>query len=330
MNMNDVLSIIGKMVEQLPYEMVCLDANSNIIYGNSKFRENIGYSKQECEKLSLSDINVTFTLENWKNQWEEISKKGNISFVANHKTKAGIIYTVQINAQIFSNNGKEYMCAIAHEIHESSFYKQLMNNTQIIANIGGWELTLQDGSILATTGALSIFNTNNSLDLIPSKIIHKFKDGDRFKSLLGQVMRKTMTFDEIFETNDSPPRFIRAIAKPILKGDKIYKILGIYQDVTDIREKETNLSLYKNIIDNVEDLIYVYNKKGDLLYYSKSLINKLGFSTKELDKMSMFDLDTVVTKEFYDAHFESIEKTGSHRFEWAIERKNQTQFPVDI
>ncbi|MBP4138390.1 sigma-54 interaction domain-containing protein [Flavobacterium geliluteum] len=328
--MNNELNVNGKLIEQLPFEMIWIDYDSNIIYANAKFCENMGYSKEECRALTIPDINIAVTTETWKNHWEQINNKGCITFVATHKTKLGNFNTVQIIAQTFSNNGNVYICAIAYEIQESSFYKELMNNTQIIANIGGWELSLEDGSILATAGALNIFNTKNSLDLLPSKIIDKFKDDDKFKSLLGKVMRKAISFDEIFETNDSPPRFIRIIAKPILRGDKIQKVLGIYQDVTEIREKEKNLSLFKNIIDNVEDLIYVYNEKGDLLYYNKSLINKLGFSKKELDGMSIFDLDTMVTKDFYEAHFEIIEKKDSHRFEWLIERKNQTQFPVDI
>ncbi len=326
----DELGIKGQLVEELPFEMVWVDVNGNLIYANAKFRETIGYSKKECEKLSVRDINVSVTPESWKNHWEEVHKTGGVRFTATHKTKSGKFYDVEVSAQSFSYKGENYICAIVNEIQESSFYKKLIENTQKIANLGGWELNLQDGSITATADALSIFNTNDSQDLAPHKIIHRFKDGEKLRSLLGNVIRNGQSFDEILETDSSSPKYIRAIAKPVLKGDKIYKVLGIYQDVTDLKQNESNLSLFKTIIDNVQDLIYVYNKKGELLYYSKSLIDKLGYSKKELDKMSMFDLDTMVTSDFYNAHFENIEKTGSQRFDWSIERKNQSEFPVEI
>jgi PAS domain S-box-containing protein len=115
-----------------------------------------------------------------------------------------------------------------------------------------------------------------------------------------------------------------------LKGDKIYKVLGAYQDVTEIKDRESDLGLLSTVMDNVQDLIYVYNDKGDLLYYSESLIDKLGYSREELDKMDMFDLDPVVTDEFYNAHFDMLKAKGSHRFEWLINRKDGTVFPVDI
>src|SRR5690606_4642810 len=116
-----------------------------------------------------------------------------------------------------------------------------------------------DGSIFVTDCALNIFNTKNKEDLTPNRIGHKFEDTSRFKSLLDQLITKAIAFDEVFETNDSTTRYVRAVAKPILKGDKIFKISGVYQDVTDIWKKENDLILYKTIIDNAQDLIYVYN-----------------------------------------------------------------------
>lgn len=326
----DDLYIKGWLIDKLPYEVIWIDAKSNIVYANSMFCNTVGYSKNEITKLSIADINITVTPENWKNHWKEVAEMGVVKFEATHKNKAGKFYNVEVSAQHFSYKGENFICAIAHDITESFFYKKLIENTQSIANVGGWELNLQDGTIFATSCALDILNAKMSEDLTPPKVIHKFKDSNRFKNLMGHTIRKGVSFDEVFETKDTPSRYIRAAVKPILKGDKIYKIIGVYQDFTDIIQKENDLTLYKTIIDNAQDLIYVYNDKGDLLHYSESLIDQLGFSKKELDKMSMFDLDTAVTDEFYNAHFELLKAKGSHRFEWMVSRKDGTLFPVDI
>lgn len=326
----DDLQVKGWLVDQLPYEVVWLNHDSKILYANAKFCKSVGYSQKECVKLQVSDINISITPESWKNHWNEVIEKGSVNFQATHKTKGGKFYEVEVYVQSFSYNGKDYLCGIVDEIGESSFYKKLIDNTQTIANVGGWELNLHDGSILATPRAINILNAETSEDLTPPKVIHKFRDTDRFKFLLGQVIRKGIAFDELFETKDSPSRYIRAVAKPVLKGDLIYKVLGVYQDVTDIKQKENDVTLYKTIIDNAQDLIYVYNDKGDLLHYSNSLIDQLGYSKKELNQMGMFDLDTAVTREFYEAHFELLRSKGFHRFEWLVSRKDGTKFPVDI
>lgn len=329
-NVTDELKLKGWLMDRLPYEMVWVKEDGQIIYANAKFCEGVGYSQKECMNLKVSDINVTVTPESWKNHWEEVMTKGAVQFRAVHKTKKGKFYEVEVHVQKFSYNGKNYICGTTNEFSESSFYKNLIDNTHSIANVGGWELNLHDGSILATSCAMDILNVKEPEDLTPANVIHKFKDTDRVKHLLGQVIREGTPYDELLETKDSPTRYIRAIAKPILKGDKIYKVLGVYQDLTEIKQKENDMNLYKTVIDNVEDLIYVYNDQGDLLLYSQSVINKLGYKKEDLDHMGMFDLDTAVTEDFYNAHFDMIRTKGSHRFEWLISRKDGTMFPVDI
>lgn len=329
-DLNNELNIKGLLMEELPYEVVWVDHKGNLVYANTKCCEVLGYSKSEITNLSIFDVNPAVTQESWDDHWKEVRKKGRLGFTATHRKKGGNFYTVQVFAQFFVLGNQEYLCGFLNELQETNFYKNLINYTGEIGSIGGWELNLQDRTIFATTSALDIFNTEDPDDLLPSSVIHQFKDSDKLRTLFNQVRNNGLAFDEILETKDFPSRYIRTIAKPILKGGSVYKVSGLYQDVTEIRRNQNDLLLYKKVIDNVQDLIYVYNVKGELLHYSKSLVDKLGFSKQELDKMSMFDLDTMVTKEFYEAHFENVIATGFHRFEWRIERKDGTQFPVDI
>jgi PAS domain S-box-containing protein len=115
-----------------------------------------------------------------------------------------------------------------------------------------------------------------------------------------------------------------------LKGKKVYKIIGVYQDVTLQKTKENALQLYKEIIDNAEDMIYVYNRNGTIIHYSNCVIKQLGFSKKKLDSSSIFNLDSAVTPEWWASHFDEIVTKGSLRFEWLGIRKDGTKFPVDI
>ena len=205
-----------------------------------------------------------------------------------------------------------------------------MDSTETIAHVGGWKLNLQDGSLIATAEAMNIFNTEDKDDLLPANIIHYFTEPEKVKDLLRNVIRNATSFDEILETKTQPIRYIRSVVKPILKGDKVYKIVGVYQDVTDQKIKENSLQLYKEVIDNAEDLIYVYNRAGDLLHYSDSLIKQLGFSRKQLDNFNIFDLDQSATSEWWSSHVDEVASKGSMRFEWLVARKDGTKFPADI
>lgn len=318
------------LIEALPYEVMWMDEDGRIVYANSKFCERLGYRKSDIVKLSILDINGTLTQESWKSHWGIVKKNKVHNFKGTHKNKRGTFYEVEIFAQYFSNNGKSLICAIVNDITQSSFYKDLMDSTETIAHVGGWKLNLQDGSLIVTAEAMQIFKTDDKDDLLPGKIIHYFSDSEKVKNLLSGVMRNAASFDEILETKTQPVRYIRSVVKPVLKGDKVYKIIGVYQDVTEQHIKEKSLQLYKEVIDNAEDLIYVYNRDGDLLHYSNSLIKQLGFTKKQLDHFNVYDLDPSVTSEWWSSHVDEIASKGSMRFEWLVARKDGTKFPADI
>ena len=326
----DEFQLKGKLMDQLPYEVVWIDADAALVYANDKFCNTIGYSRKECSKLSVLDINTTLTRQGWEAHWQEVMEKGSVNFITVHKTKGGRFYDVEVYVQKFSYNGKNYLCAVAKEFTEPNFHKKIIDNTYEIANIGGWELTLLDGSIMATPSAMDILNVKDLEGLTPPKVIHRFKDSDRYRSLLGKVIRNGTAFDEILETNDTPPRYVRAAAKPILKGNKIYRVFGIYQDISDIKNKENDLSFYKAVMENAQDFIAVYNKEGDVIHYNKSLMNHLGYSKDMLDRSKIFDLDPAVSREWWDSHFQEIIDKGSLRFERLLPRADDTQFPIDV
>ncbi|QFZ54974.1 PAS domain S-box protein [Oceanihabitans sp. IOP_32] len=318
------------LVDALPYEVFWAKEDGSLVYGNPKLCERLGYKRTELTKLTIFDINTTVTPESWQRHWEALKRNKIESFQAVHKNKSGAFYEVEVYAQFFSNNRKEMVCAIMRDITSSSFYKNLVNNVESMAKVGGWDLNLQDGSILVTPEAFRIFNTEIKEDFHPSKIVQYFKDGERFRKHIIETTRNAVPFDGVFETKETPSRFIRSIVKPLLKGDKVYKVVGIYQDLTEQVKRENKLNFFKDVIDNAQDLIYVYNKSGKLLEYSNSVSSTLGFSKKELDRATVFDLDTSVTEAWWESHFSEIKKNGSLQMEWLLTKKDGTKFPADV
>ncbi|WP_303317172.1 sigma 54-interacting transcriptional regulator [Flavivirga abyssicola] len=324
------LSIKEWLIDALPHEVIWASEDGKIVYANAKFCIRLGYKKSELMKLSIFDINTTVTKESWIEHWEEIKREKVLNFKAVHKNKSGKFYDVEVFAQFFSNNGKEMICSIISDITTSSFNENLLRNTEAIAHVGGWKLNLQDGSIIVTEEALRIFETQDRENFTPGKAIKFFANEKKAKNLFRNVLRGSQEFDEILETKSEPKKFIRAIAKPIFKGKKVINITGIYQDVTEQYQKASTLKFFKEIIDNAQDLVYVYNRKGTLLHYSDSVSKQLGFSRKELDNFSIFNLDSNITQEWWYSHFDELKEKRSMHMEWLVTRKDGTKFPAEI
>ncbi|MEO1031710.1 MAG: sigma 54-interacting transcriptional regulator [Bacteroidota bacterium] len=318
--------------ENLPYKIMWMDESGSIIYANAKFLKRLGYARTELKKLTIFDINPLATPETWKAHWKKVSDEVLHNFKAVHQTKKGNYYDVEVSAHFFSNNGKKIIAAIVNDISESSFYKNLLNHAQRMNQIGGWKLNLQDGSIIVTEECLKLFETDNPQEFLPGAIIHRFEESEALKSLLSKAIRNGADYDEILTLNkkSEEKRFLRCVTEPIVKKDKIYKLIGTYQDVTEEVEKKNRLQFFKEIIDNAEDLFYLYNREGKLLHYSKSVTKALGFSKTELDNFWIYDLDPMITKEWWYNHFDEIKEKGSVHLEWMVSRKDGSAFPADI
>ncbi|UOY08948.1 sigma 54-interacting transcriptional regulator [Muricauda sp. SCSIO 64092] len=318
--------------KNLPYKIMWMDESGKIIYANSKFLKRLGYTRKEVEKLSIFDINPTSTQDSWQTHWQKVREEGVYSFKAVHQTKKGEFYDVEISSHFFSNNGKEIIAAIVNDISESSFYKNLLNHAERMANVGGWKLNLQDGSLVVTKQALEIFETDNKEDLLPGKVIHLFQESEELKTLLSKAIRNGASYDVVLTINGvaGHSKYVRCVTEPIVQKDKIVKIIGTYQDVTPQKEHELGLKLYKEIIDNAPDLIYIWDIHGKLLQYNEAVPKNLGYAKSELNDFYIYDLDEKITPEWWREHFMELIEKKVLNLDWLITRKDFTKFPASI
>src|SRR5690606_12684876 len=93
------------LIETLPYEVVWLNKQGNLVYANEKFCNQIGYKRTEIQKLTIIDFNPSVTPESWEKHWKFVKKEKTDHFKATHKSKSGKFYQVEVFTQFFSNNG---------------------------------------------------------------------------------------------------------------------------------------------------------------------------------------------------------------------------------
>jgi len=261
-------------IDNLPYKILWLNKEGNIVYANRQFIDLLGYKPSEVLKLSIKDINPVANNDNWSRHWSEVKKNGSARFKSVHQTKQGKYFDVEIFAQFFSNNRKNLICAIVNDISESRFYRNLLDHSGRMTNSGGWKLNLQDGTIIVTEQLFTIFEIEDKNEFLPGNIIHRFYESDELKELIGKAIRKGIPYDKIMtlQMPDYSVKYIRCMADPIIKRDKIYKLIGTYQDVTCEVVEKRELSTFKTIIDNAQDLIYFRDQDHNFKYVNEAFL----------------------------------------------------------
>lgn len=319
-------------LDHLPYEIMWISEQGEIVYLNKMLQKKLGYDKSEIEGLSIYDINPRTNEEDWRKHWETVVKDGTINFKTIHKGKNGFLYDVEVFAQFFSNNRKNLIFAIVNEITKSSFYRRVLNKAEELVCVGGWKLNLQDNSIIATDQLYKIFGVEDQDDIRPINLLRFFKDPDRFQKIISDALTKSIPYDEILEIKDAEGKhkWIRCAGQPILVQKKITKIIGVYQDVSESQQNIQSLKLYKEIIDQSDDIVFIWSEEGKLIDFSDSAIDQLGFEKDEFEEVSIFMLDEDIDEKWWADHFQDLKERKHFRMEWKATKKDGSQFPVDI
>ena len=89
-----------------------------IAYANSSACKQLGYSREELLSLTVHHIDPDFPAEVWPEHWEELKRRGCLTFESRHRSKDGKLFPVEVTASYLAFAGKEYNCALVRDISD--------------------------------------------------------------------------------------------------------------------------------------------------------------------------------------------------------------------
>ena len=104
------------LFEQSPDGIVILDAGGKILEFNETAHRQLGYSKEECAALNISDIDAFEEPEEIQAKIEQVLREGMAEFEVKHRTKEGEIRDVQVITQALVLAGQTVFHTIWRDI----------------------------------------------------------------------------------------------------------------------------------------------------------------------------------------------------------------------
>jgi len=122
------------------------------------------------------------------------------------------------------------------------------------------------------------------------------------------------------------------------RGEFIYaangepeRMLGLANDITDRKQTEQSLTLFRRLIDGSNDAIEVIDPKTfRFLDVNEKACHDLGYSRQELLAMSVADIDPHANQAAMNEVREEFERCGSVILESVHRRKDGSTFPVEV
>lgn len=142
-----------------------------------------------------------------------------------------------------------------------------------------------------------------------------------------------LNFEEPQTTPSGSKIWLKTSKVPLIDSDgNELGMLGTYEDITARKQIEAEHVLFRNLIDQSTDAIFVMNPDtGGFLDVNQRACDSLGYSKQELLTMTVLDIDPLFTAAKFSAHIEQeLKITGQVILETKHQRKDGYQFFVEI
>ncbi len=259
------------------------DIKNKQITINDKCWQLMGYTPKENAPLSINEWNnylhpedkKTLTvklLEHLKNKRTNVEHKMRLK----HLTDGWIWTLCKGKVSDFdADNKAKFMTGYYQDITSSklaedklSHYKELLDKTNEIARIGTWDVDLQQETVHWSNVTRQIHEAEPNYEPTIAAGIDFYKPGidqEKISTVFGEALSHGKPFDEELRiiTKKKNEKWIRTIGIPVKTGDKVTRIYGVFQDITELKE-----SYLKR-----EKLLKVMTEQNDRLTNFSSIVS---------------------------------------------------------
>nr|AGF93183.1 multi-sensor signal transduction histidine kinase [uncultured organism] len=264
--------LFSKSLEKASIGVYWLKPSGQIVYGNKKVRDRLGYNLKRFDDLHVWDLDPNYPKEKRKEFWNKLKKEKKMSFETKHITKDGDSFPVEITSHYLEFGQNEYEFAFVKDISEiKKEHQDLIKSEERYRRL--FE-TAQDGMLIldAETGKIDDANPYiqellgySKDELVGKKLweIGSFnnvtENRARFKELVeeGYIRYEDMPL-KTKEGENAPVEFV---SNTYMAGGKKVVQCNI-RDITHrkkIKEREEFLhSLLRHDVRNKSEIVWGY------------------------------------------------------------------------
>lgn len=171
----------------------------------------------------------------------------------------------------------------------------LFNESQKINHIGAWELDIISGKTYWTDEVYKIYEVPNTMAHDKSKAIGFYHSDDQH--IITEAINNTIETGEPFDvttrfiTAKNNERWVRSSGKAWKENNRITKLIGNFQDITERKQIEEQLRIneeaFRGNFEHAAIGMALLNEKGKWLKVNKKLCDILGYTEEEFLKLTL-------------------------------------------
>ncbi|MHC4192314.1 MAG: PAS domain S-box protein [Planctomycetota bacterium] len=276
--------------EQAADSIVLIDAETGeLVEFNNKAHENLGYSREEFQKLKIPDFEIIESTDEVVKHIEKIVREGADTFETKHRTKDGQTRDIMVSSKAISIGGKNFCQSIWRDITERKKTEEALKDSERKLRLlfeGTYDLiSLSDAnakSLWANPAWRNIFGHESEYETDPFGCIHPDdleKVAKSWQNLIskGAVIKN---LDYRYRTPKGEYLHLESSAYPVVIADEqLYYVVA--RDITECKKAEDNLKRNKIILENSSDLAFICDTKGNVTFLNRIFEELSGHKPEE-------------------------------------------------
>ncbi|NHN46035.1 PAS domain S-box protein [Halostella sp. JP-L12] len=263
---------LGAIVGASPAALVSTDLEGNVDLWNPAAERIFGWSADEVQGVRLPIVP-----DDRENEFAEVRERIDAGEVVTgmetkRRTRDGTLVDVSLSAAPLRDSDGEVAGLVAaiedvskrkEQERELERTKDLLEQAQRLAAVGGWELDVrEDRPTVAWTDELyEIFDVPPGTDVALDEALNLYHPDDR--DAIEDAVRTATESGESYDveariiTRSGEERWVRSIGEPIVDGDEVVELRGSVQDITDRKRREHKLERTSELLEQSQRIAEV-------------------------------------------------------------------------
>jgi len=239
-------------IDENPLAMIKVDDHFNIIEWSKRTEEKFGYPKEEVMGKTPFELGLIPSREQ-KFIKERIRKittgeadKDQFNTIFVSKNKEQLDVRVHASALRDSEDHLTSVVAFIENITSQRRREFLLNKTQEMARVGGWEYDPDTENLFWTDEVYHIhgLSVGSDIDLDRALTFYTPEGKAKIEEGLNKALSEKKSYDLEVEivTEKGKRKWVRAMGHPVIHNEDINKITGTFQDITERKQREIEIN----------------------------------------------------------------------------------------
>lgn len=287
-NVNEMQLFIDSVFEIADIGLCIVTKDRTVFKVNKGFTEITGYNAEDITRSDFLNLFDAADHEKLKEHHLDLFEQ-NKEYTEERELirKDGTQVIIKSSSKLLKQSESEcYRVVTMQDITSINRYQKILEYTQEAVAIGGWEYDFRNEHLTWTEEVYRIHDVSTEFNIQLENALNFYESESRkiLQEAIDDAINKGKPYDLelILVSAARRKKWIRTICKPMMINQKIVKLMGTIQDITDLKNSEFQIKKLSFVASKIQSGVLIADARRKIEWINKSFENMIGYDIGSL------------------------------------------------